>query len=232
MLVQKKELGIEYRMFVPYALTERRMQNRVRGESTTVAVAERQENGARDPWADDDFMLAMREGGAGAVTDVTARGRVARRMRSYTTKDRAGTMVLFFMALFLALFLALILARSSALLPLYSASRITHVLHVRLRFVSFAGASNAPRLCVCTCVEGTSRTSPREGDVRKCVPPLHSARAGSRAGSRGDVTGEIVLLRIPERALPTTWLLKNIVSEPNPETRPCLFPRDSKVTLL
>ena len=33
-------------------------------------------------------------------------------------------------------FLALILARSSALLPLYSASRITHVLHVRLRFVS------------------------------------------------------------------------------------------------
>lgn len=90
LLVQQYETGTEYRVFVP-----RREENNaevaaaIASEVTSTAAS-------ADPWEDEELMLAMREGGAGAVTDVAKRSRVARRMRSYATKQRDGEMVLLF----------------------------------------------------------------------------------------------------------------------------------------
>ena len=42
------------------------------------------------------LVTALRKGGAGAVEDETQRGRVSRRMRSYTTRTRNGETVVLF----------------------------------------------------------------------------------------------------------------------------------------
>ena len=78
-----------------------------------------------------------------------------------------------------------------------------------LRVCAFVRASKG--------LPGPPHARETSGNVcRHCIPPERDPERDPE----GTWTGEIVLLRIPERALPTTWLLKNIVLNLTPKLAP------------
>ena len=81
-----------------------------------------------------------------------------------------------------------------------------------LRVCAFVRASKG--------LPGPPHARETSGNVcRHCIRPERDPERDPE----GTWIGEIVLLRIPERALPTTWLLKNIVLNLTPKLAPAFF---------